>query len=322
MSDVPRVVSAGPGAAAGDAPLHRFAHRAMGATFEVLVANEDYEYARQASEAAFEELDRLEGQLSRFIPSSDVCQVAALKAGGAVRVGMAALECLKTAGQVHAETGGAFDVTIGPLLALWNPKDGSAPDPSEADQAAARACVGMHHLVLCESEHAVGVRRDGVQVDFGGIGKGYAVDQMAALLGEWSIESALIHGGESSVLGIGAPPGKDGWPVSLCGPGRGARTLACVSLRDRALSGSGVGPRHRHIIDPRTGRPAAANVGAWAVMGSATVADALSTAFLVMSPAEVEHYCRRHGDVSGMLLTADGEGKIYRFGQWQPQRSG
>ena len=310
VTQSPQLISAGgthPGAG-----VHRFAHEAMGAVFEVFIGGQEHEYARQASAAAFEELDWLEGQLSRFRTTSDVSQVNALKAGRAVRVGLAAFECLEVAARVHADTGGAFDVTIGRLFDLWRPKDGSRPDPSDDEIARARARTGMHLLTLDETEHAVGVRADGVRVDLGGIGKGYAVDAMVTLLRDWSIETVLVHGGQSTVFGAGAPPGKDGWAVALKGPK--GETLGTVCLKDQALSGSGSPPGQRHIIDPRTGRLAEGNLGAWAVTSKATPADALSTAFLVMSATEVEQYGRRHPEVSGMLLAADG--KVVRFGKW------
>ncbi len=316
MTQSPQLISAG-GAREG-AGVHRFAHEAMGAVFEIFVAGDEHEYARQAAAAAFEELDRLEGELSRFQTTSDVSQVNALKAGQAVRVGLATFECLKVAAQVNADTGGAFDVTIGRLFELWWPKDGSKPNPSEQQLAAARARTGMRLLALDEAEHAVGVRAGGVRIDLGGIGKGYAVDQMVALLREWSIETALVHGGQSTVFGTGTPPGKEGWTVAMSDPN--GKALGSVCLKDRALSGSGsppiraVWPGGRHIIDPCSGRLAEGNLGAWTVTPTATVADALSTAFLVMSPKEVGQYCRRHPEVSGMLLLADG--KVTRFGKW------
>ena len=310
MTQSPQLISAG-GEREG-AGLDHFAHEAMGAVFEIFIAGDEQEYARQASAAAFEELDHLEGELSRFRTTSDVSQVNALKAGQGVRVGLATFECLKVAAQVHADTGGAFDVTIGRLFELWWPKDGSKPNPSDDEIAAARARTGMRLLALDEAEHAVGVRAVGVRIDLGGIGKGYAVDQMVALLREWSIETALVHGGQSTVFGAAAPPGKEGWAVAMSDPK--GKALGSVCLKDRAMSGSGSPPGGRHIIDPRSGRLAEGNLGAWAVTPTATVADALSTAFLVMSPKEVEQYCRRHPEVSGMLLSADG--KVARFGKW------
>ena len=310
MTQSPQLISAG-GTQTG-ADLHRFAHEAMGAAFEIFIAGEEHEYARQASAAAFEELDRLEGELSRFQTASDVSQINALKAGQAVRVGLATFECLKTAAGVHADTGGAFDVTIGRLLEVWRPKDGSKPNPSADQLAEARARTGMHLVVLDEADHAVGVRAGGLRIDLGGIGKGYAVDQMRALLREWSVETALVHGGQSTVYGMGRVPGKGGWPVALKGPK--GKDLGTVRLKDRALSGSGSPPGQQHILDPRSGRPAEGNLGAWAVTPKATLADALSTAFLVMSPKDVEQYCKSHPAVSGMLLPVDG--KVVRFGKW------
>jgi len=290
----------------------------MGTRFEVIVAGQQADYARQAASAAFDELDRLEEALSRFIAYSDVSQINRLRAGQSVRVGPAAFECLELAARVHAETTGAFDVTIGPLLACWRADDGSPRTPSQDELAAARARTGMRLLDINEREHTIGVRADGVRIDLGGIGKGYAVDQIGDLLREWSIDVALIHGGESTALAMGSPPGENGWSLAIRGAGKEMKALSSVRLRNRALSGSGMGPRDPHIIDPRTGRPARGKLGAWAAAPSAALSDALSTAFMVMSADEAREYCRRHPDVAAMLAIEDaGELKIVRFGKWE-----
>jgi len=267
---------------APEAVLHRFADEAMGAVWGIVIAGVEAEYARGAAQAAFEELHRL--------------------------------ECLEAAARIHAETGGAFDVTLGRLQDLWWPKEGRERPPTDAEIAEARRGAGMVHLVLDESEHAVGVTAGPLAVDLGGIGKGYAVDMMVELLREWSVPSALVHGGESTVFGLGAPPGASGWLISTYGPGKPVGTLASARLLNRALSGSGSPPGARHVLDPRTGRPAEGNAAAWVVTDRATDADALSTAFLVMTPEQVERYCARHPGTSGMLLREDGE--VWRFGSW------
>jgi len=158
-----------------------------------------------------------------------------------------------------------------------------------------------------EAEHSVGVLADGVVVDLGAIGKGYAVDQMIALLRDWSIEEALVHSGESSVFALGS------WPVAIRNPERQEETLGSVELRDRSLSGSGLLLHGRHIIDPRTGQPVHGKHGTWAGAPSAAESDALSTAFMVMSPPEVEDYCARHPHISAMILSEDC--KMLRFGE-------
>lgn len=294
----------------------RFPHDAMGTTFEIIILGEDRDYAQAAARAAFDELDGLERELSRFVETSDVSRISRLGAGEPVRVGVGAFECLELASRVHEETGGAFDVSIGRLLSCWLSREGRPRTPSEDELARAGERVGMRWVTTNEQDHSVGLGTSGVELDLGGIGKGYALDRMAALLGEWSIETALLHAGESSFLAVGSPPGEEGWLLGLRDPEDDARSLGSVRLRDRAVSGSGRLLRGRHIIDPRTGLPAEGALSAWAAAPTAALSDALSTAFMVMSAGEVEEYCRRRPEASGALLPAGPEGRrMVRFGE-------
>ncbi len=160
-----------------------------------------------------------------------------------------------------------------------------------------------------------------MQVDLGGIGKGYAVDQMAELLGDWSIDTALISGGYSSVLALDAPAGTKGWPLTLSDPANRKQILARPYLKRRALSGSGL-QKGGHIIDPRTARPVKGKRAAWACAPDAATADALSTAFMVMTADEIKKYRLRHPDIMAMIIL-EHEGKdpqkdkILRFGSWK-----
>ena len=303
------------GKAAG--PVHRFAFDAMASVFEVIIAGQEQRYARQAAEAASDEVERLERELSRFNPSSDISQIGGLKPGEYARVGVATMECLAAAARVHAETGGAFDVTVGALAACFRGPDGKFRDPPADELAAARRVTGMHLLDLRPDEHTVGVKVQGVKVDLGGIGKGYAVDQVIALLREWSIDAAVVSGGTSSVMAIGAPPGQAGWRVAMRDPEQPENSLGTLLLKGRSLSGSAAPPGRPHILDPRTGRSATGPAATWAAADAATLTDCLSTAFMVLSPAEVGEYCARHPAVSGMLLVKDSSGrKVLRYGKW------
>jgi len=305
------------GHASASMPVHRFAHKAMASVFEVIIAGQEQRYARQAAEAAFDECDRLEHELSRFVPGSDVSQINGLAAGEYVRVGVATMECLTAAAKVNAETGGVFDVTVGALIACFRGQDGARRQPSAEEIAAARARTGMHLLDLRPSDFTVGVRAAGVKVDLGGIGKGYAVDQMMALLREWGITAALVHGGMSSVLAMGVPPGQEGWRVSLRSPDGVDDNLGTLLLRDRSFSGSAQPPGRGFIIDPRTATLAAGPVATWVAADSATLTDCLSTAFFVMSPGEVEEYCRQHPSVGSVVIVKDSGGrKVFRCGKW------
>jgi len=292
--------------------IHASTHRAMAATFQIRIAGQEARYARQTAEEAFGLLDRLEAQLSRFRPTSDVYQLNRLGDVTILRVAPAVFDCLRKAARYQSLTGGAFDVTLGPIAELWK----KPSPPAEAEVAAAKKRAGMGLLELDEENLTVRPRVLGVQVDLGGIGKGYAVDRMAALLKDWGVKAALLHGGHSSVLALGSAPGKAGWPVALPDPEDRSRTLVTLQLRDRALGASGL-HRGRHILDPRTGRPARHHAATWALAPSATEADALSTAFMVMTQADIERYCRDHPEVSALCVAGKGEGRrVLRFGTW------
>lgn len=254
--------------------LQRFAHDAMACTFGVCIATDDAKYARQAAEAAFDEIDRLEQILSRFIPTSEVAEINALRPGESARVGVETIECLQLAARLHAETSGVFNI------AFRGASRGSPP------------------LVLDPTTRAVGPLVAGVELDLGGLGKGYAVDRVVSLLGEWGISSAAIHSGQSTVFVLGSP----GWRLGLRHPADVSQTIATLTLGDRALSGSGQHLHGRHIVDPRTGRAATAGRAAWAIADSAAEADALSTAFMIMSEAEIAGFCGRRKDVTAILV--------------------
>jgi len=301
--------------------MKRFYHEAMATTFEVIIVYDDDRYARQAAAAAFDEVERLEGELSRFIENSDISRINNSPANKPLRLGLDAFECLQLSARIYAETKGAFDITIGSLLNCWRNKDETPRTPSQEELNLARQHTGTHLLQLDESEHTVRLSVSPVQVDLGGIGKGYAVDRVAELLREWSIDVALISGGYSSVLALDAPVDTKGWPLTLSNPDNRKQILARPYLQGRALSGSGL-QKGQHIIDPRTTRPVKGKRAAWASAPDASTADALSTAFMVMSPDEIRQYCSRHPDILAMIML-EGQGKdaqkdqILHFGPWK-----
>ena len=300
--------------------MQRFSHEAMATTFEVIILHEDARYAQQAARAAFDELDRLEAELSRFIENSDISRINNLAPKGSLRVGLDAFECLQISTRIYDETNGAFDITIGTLLDCWLNEDKKTRTPSQQQLNLARERTGIHFLELDEAEHTVQVPSNPVQIDLGGIGKGYAVDRMAEMLRDWSIDTAVIHGGYSSVLALDAPSKTKGWPLTLSNPLNRKQTLAGLHLQGRALSGSGL-QQGRHIIDPRTARPVEGKRAAWACAPDAATADALSTTFMVMNPDEVKEYCSNHPDTVAMIVLEErGEetqqDRILHFGPW------
>jgi thiamine biosynthesis lipoprotein len=302
------------------AGIHRFPHQAMATTFEILIAHEDAQYAQQAAWEAFGELDNIEAELSRFVENSDISRINNLAASQPLPIGLAAFECLQISARIYDETNGAFDITIGHLLSCWLSENKTARTPSEKELEFARQHTGTDLLKLNETDHTVELLTSPVQIDLGGMGKGYAVDKMAELLRDWSIDTALVHAGFSSVLALGCPSGTKGWPVTFSNPRNRKETLAFLNLRDRALSGSGL-QKGRHIIDPRTYQPVEGKLAAWASASTAATADALSTAFMVMSPDDVEQYCLNHSDSLAMVILEKSDKEkqrdnILRFGHW------
>lgn len=263
--------------------LPTFQHEAMATFFEIVIAGQERDYARQAATAAWQEVDRLENELSRFVETSAISRANRLRRGETLVLTEDAFECLLTAADVSVATRRAFD----PAYASARPADLGPELPP---------------FTLDPSTHALTSLTDTLRLDLGAVGKGYALDRIAQVLGEWEISAALLNAGGSSLLGIGAP--RDdfaGWPVGV-GEGRGHRE---IELNGASLSGSGTAVKGAHLVDPRTGQPARRTQRAWALAPRAAVADALSTAFFVLEEAEVAAFCAEHPHLGAGLARAD-----------------
>jgi thiamine biosynthesis lipoprotein len=293
-----------------EAALLRLAYRAMATTFEVVVPF-GAPGAQESAAAAFELLDELEAQLTVYRDDSEVSRLNRLAASHAVEVEGRLFGLLQRAERLTAATAGAFDVTAGALIKAWGFFRGPRRVPPPEERAAALARVGMPWVRLDPARRAVRYLRPGLEVNLGAIGKGYALDRLAELLRtEGKMTAALLHGGHSSVYAIGCPPGCRGWPIDLRHPWEPGRRLARVWLRDRALGTSAAtfqhleynGQKLGHVLDPRTGWPAAGVASASVAAAEAAEADALSTAFFVGGLDLARQYCQAHPDVGAVLL--------------------
>lgn len=275
--------------------MHCFEEHAMATSFQLIIAQEDVDaaYAAQAAEAVFAEIRRLEDELSRFRSMSDVSRLSRLQAGQSLHVTLAVWDCLSLAKAVNQETGGAFDITIGPLMHLWRDEHGNLHPPGEEALSRARRAIGSHLFELDEDGLRVTVHADHMVFDLGGLGKGYALDQAAVLLSEWSIHHAFLNAGDSTLLALAPPAEAEGWEVTLA---EGAHAL---TLRDSALSGSGFMVKGAHIMDPRTLQPLPVRQQrGYALAPAAALSDALSTAFMILSEDEIQALCARNPGVS------------------------
>ena len=166
-------------------------------------------------------------------------------------------------------------------------------------------------MFLNEKELVIKVLESNIEIDLGGFGKGYALDQMANVLKEWEIDIALLHGGKSTVLALDAPVGFKGWPVTISHPNSPNQILATFELKHQALSGSGL-QKGQHIIDPRCGKPVQNTKAAWAATSSAATSDALSTTFMILSSEDVKNYSTKYPDIKAVIL--DKDENFCRFG--------
>ncbi|HEY3391949.1 MAG TPA: FAD:protein FMN transferase [Lacipirellulaceae bacterium] len=307
--------------------------RAMACEFEVQLAATRNDESMEHVFAALDLVEAIETQLTVYRDDGEVIGINRQAHSQPVAVEPRLFELFEQAATLHRDTDGAFDITSGPLSQAWGFFRREGRVPSDEEITAARNRVGMQYVALDKDRRAVAFRQAGVSVNFNSMGKGYALDRMAELLGERDVDDYLIHGGKSSVLARGDQPGYEGegWTVGLRHPLRPAERLAEFQLRNQSLSTSGSGTqffirrgrRYGHILDPRTGRPAEGLYSATVIAPTACEADALSTAFYVMGPEKVGDYCSARPEIAALLVAPgarEGDVRLCAFGlkdeQW------
>ena len=288
---LPAAVGAQPTRAAGPAK-HHFQAKAMGTVVDITVWTSDNVSAKLASQAAFDEFERIDLLMTTWVDTSAVSVLNAAAGGAAVPVGPEIFALLELGQSVAQLSSGAFDLTVGAYRGLWKfdeDLDGSLPD--DKDVVARKRLTGWRGLVLDRKAKAARLKKKGMAITLGGIAKGYAVDRAAAILRERGLSSFIVQaGGDLYVSGS-----KDGerWRVGIRDP-RGSReaTFAITEVEDATFSTSGDyergfvkdGVRYHHILDPRTGRPATKSRSVTVMAKRAVVADAWSTALFVLGP--------------------------------------
>ena len=207
------------------------ARQAMATRFEIVLHGEDPVSLRAAGEEALDEIERLDRQLNLYSTTSEIARLNARAAREPVRVEPGLFHLLDQARKIHQETGGAFDITIGPLMRCWGfmGHGGGVPHPDAL--ADARARTGMHLVELDAKELTVRFAREGVMLDLGAIGKGYAIQRAAELLREAGVPAAILHGGTSTVCALGHPPGAAEWRVAIACPEDGQPAIQPVPDR-------------------------------------------------------------------------------------------
>jgi thiamine biosynthesis lipoprotein len=255
---------AAPGSAAKLGPMRAEGSvDAMGSTFSVVIYGDDRDRLQAVVAQALEEARRLDHLLSNYLPDSEWSEVNRKAADQPVPVSRELFQLLSACVEYSKDSEGAFDISVGPLMKVWGFYKGSGHLPHRAEVRGALNRVGYRNILLDENAQTVRFAQKGVEIDPGGVGKGYAVDKVAEILRSNGIASGLISAAGSSIFALGAPPGEPGWRLNIKDPKNQDKSVASVTLKDESLSTSGnyekyflaEGKLYSHIMDPRTGFP-------------------------------------------------------------------
>lgn len=292
----------------------------MGTEFTVAAYGRDPKFLAETVEEVFEEIDRVDAQMSNYKPESELSEINREAASRAVQVEPSLFALLQKSIKYSEDTGGAFDITVGPLMKAWGFFRGEGRVPGAETLHAVLAHVGYQHVKLDSTARTIHFDVTGIELDLGGIGKGYAVDRAVGILRENGVTAALVSSGMSSIYALGAPPNEEGWKIILRDPFDSTVPADVVYLRNFSMSTSGNykkffklgGKTYSHIMNPHTGMPVENMLSTVVFVANATDSDALSKLY-VLGPEGSRQYLAGHPDIQALFyLPADSAKKFER----------
>lgn len=303
-----------------------FTEHHMGTRFQVVLYASDEDSAKEACRAAFFRIAQLDDNMSDYNPDSELMRLAARAGTGPVRINEDLFRILSQSQQLALMTEGAFDVTIGPLVKLWRRarQDKKIPDLRALTQA--RDLVGFEKMKLDPKASTAELLLHGMQLDLGGIAKGYAADKALGVLKDHGIARALVDAGGDVVLGL-PPPRRDGWKISIAPLGLFNSLWSSESQPTRNLILHGVavatsgdaeqffeidGKRYSHVLDPRTGQFTLGLIGTTVIAPSGSLADSLATAVSVLGPKRGMELVESFRN-TGALIMDNGDNTLRSF---------
>lgn len=267
----------------------------MGTYCEVQAYHTDPAAAREAISKALDEMQRVDRLLSNYDPNSELSAMNRTAGLAPVRVSEELFAFVRRCQDYVTETGGAFDPTVGPLVRAWGFFTPTPARPSAPAIATARGMAGFDKVRLDPVARTVQFTESGVEIDPGGIGKGFAVDLAANVLRQHGIRAGMVSAGGSTIYALGHPPDRPAWTVAIRDPANPETPIAIVALSDNSVSTSGVSEkfvqegsrRFGHVFDPRTGEPVEGMCQASVIAPTAIGSDALTKAAFIRSHDEV-----------------------------------
>ena len=279
----------------------------MGTSVQVAAFGRDETARRIAIDEAFAAMVEVDRLMSNYRGDSELSRLNAWAARAAVRVSDPLFAVLDAARRVSVASHGAFDVTVGPLVKSWGFFDKRPHVPAASELAAIRPLVDYRNLIIDARERTVRFTRPGVEIDLGGIAKGFAVELAANVLRRHGLSGMVDAGGNQYLLGT--LPGKHVWTIGITHPDRAGDLLGEVDVREGSVSTSSGsanflvagGRRYGHILDPRSLQPSAAALSVTIVSPDATLGDAMSKAVFVLGPKDGIALIDSYSDMSGVV---------------------
>ena len=284
----------------------------MATTFTLYLYSNQADHAAEVSTEVFEEIDRIEQLLSNYRDSSELSRINRNAATGTVTVDREMMDFLAQAQHWSEVSDGAFDLTVGRLMKVWGFYRHQGHVPPAAEIEAIRAGTGWRNVEIDPADRTVRFAAQGVELDPGGIGKGFAVDAAVRILRADQIDAALLSAGSSTLYALGAPPHRSGWRIVVPGPLPSQATLSTITLRDESLSSADCsqknfvadGHLYCHIMDPRAMRPVEGRIQVSIADPSATSSDALSNVLFVQSPEQSLRTLARYAPQARALIVS------------------
>jgi len=281
----------------------------MATTFTLKLVGDDRDHLQWVARKCFQRLDELEKMLSRFIPDSDISRINKLKPGQQLALDYETWDILKAAIEVHQWTQGAFDIGVGEHMNIFRATKKGILNEFEMTHAlrVAQQEKEQARIFVDPEKPFFYCVKDGMILDLGGIGKGFALDQLTTILAELEVENYLLSAGDSTKLAKGNPTEDSVWQETLAAASESQK----ITLDNYAISASGTFYQGEHIFDPRTGTHVAGTTfdRVWMATKHATQSDALSTAAFVLTLPELETLAAK--DVGILWIGYSLDGKIH-----------
>jgi len=295
----------------------------MGTQVSITVVAKTEQEGEAAIDAAMAEVRRFDRMMSLYKDDSEITRVNLAAGKGPVEVSPEMIEIVEAARKISELTDGAFDVTVGPLVVLWQMrlKEGAAPTETEIESIKNR--VGYRNIITDKKASTLFLMKPGMIMDFGGCAKGYVADRVAELLKGRGIDNAIVAlAGDIRVMGH--RPDGSSWRIGVQHPRDSAKTLTVLELSDKFISTSGDYERYQivhrkryhHILDPRTGKPSEGMESVTLVGDRGSVGDPLATALFILGPEKGLTIVKKLGyeaifvDDKGRVVMTEGIKKI------------